>query len=137
MEDEDILLGYVSEAVANYWEIPEQKLKPIIQGKDWLNTHGKKHKFEFKSEYSYNQSIANLQNIIQNPNYVFYNKEENGLEFYKKIIEDVTVVVRVTGKKKLYLATIYPSSSTKLKNRKIKEIELDNELMEKYLYKEK
>lgn len=48
----------------------------------------------------------------------------------------MTVVIRVTGKKVLYLATIYPSSSTKLKNRKIKEIELDNELMEKYLLHE-
>lgn len=137
MEDEDIVLGYVSELTADYWEIPEQKFKPIVQGKDWLNTHGQKHKCEFKSEYSFNQTVESLQDIIQHPSYVFYNQKENGLEFYKKVIEDVTVVVRITGKKKLYLATIYPSSSTKLKNRKIKEIELDNELMEKYLYKEK
>lgn len=136
MAEGDMFVGFVSKNVANQWKIPEQHNKPIIKSKNWYKTHGTKHKKEFKSPYNFDQAIKNIPDIIKNPDYVFYNEEEKGLEYYKRIIEDVTLVVRVTGKKVLYLATIYPSSSTKLKNRKIKEIEItEADIIEKYRYK--
>ncbi len=137
MSEGDSFVGRVSRSITDQWNIPEQFNKPIVKGKNWEKTHGSKHKFEFKSEYSFNRAIKSIPNIIKDPDYVFYNKEENGLEYYKNIEEGVTLVVRTTKKNVLYLATIYPSSATKLANRKNKEMEImEPDIIDKYRYRE-
>lgn len=134
MKNGDRIVGNVAKNIADYWEIPEQSGKIILQGEDWLLKHGAKHKKEFKCIYNFNQAIENIPNIIKNPNYVFYNEKEKSLEYYKKLKEDVSLVVRVTGKKHLFIATIYPASSDKVGNRKNKEIFLiDFETYRKYV----
>lgn len=137
MAEGDSFVGRVARDITDQWDIPEQANKPIIKGKNWEKTHGSKHKFEFKSKYNFEQAIKSIPEIIKNPDYVFYNEEEKGLEYYKKLEEGTTLVVRTTKKKVLYLATIYPSSSTKLTNRKNKEIEImEPDIIDKYRYKE-
>ncbi len=132
----DKRVGYVSDKIAILWGIPEQKDKPIIQSKNWLNEHGSKHKYEFKCEYNFNQAIKRIPEIIKNPDYVSHNKKQHGLEYFKKLEERVTLIVGITGKKKLYLKTIYPSSKSKQKSREEKEIlQLEPGLLDKYTYK--
>lgn len=134
MDEKDILVGYVSSEIAMHWKIEDQKGKPIIQKKDWNKGHGSKHKKEFKCIYNYHQSIKNIPMILKYPDYVFYNAEEKSLEYFKKLEEDVSLVIRVTGKNNLYVATIYPISSAKIENRKNKELEiLEDETLKKYI----
>lgn len=53
--------------------------------------------------------------------YVYYNEEKNGLEFYKNLMEKVCVVVQIVDKRELYIASVYPVREEKISNRKYKE----------------
>lgn len=134
MRNGDKIVGNVDRNIAENWNIPENSGKLILEGIDWLSKHGGKHKKEFKCIYNFHQAIKQIPDIIKYPDYVFYNKNEKSLEYFKKIEEDVSLVVRITGKKCLYVATIYPTSSDKLGNRKNKELSLiDQETYKKYV----
>lgn len=133
MKDE--LVGVLKKEICEQWNLEEHIGKPIIKGKDWKEKHGEKHINEFKCIYNYEKAVEKIPLILDEPDYTFYNEEEKGLEYFKKIEENVTLIVRVTQKRKFYLATIYPSTKTKLGNRKIKEIEKNETLIDKYRYK--
>lgn len=135
INEKDKIVGYVSKEITEFWKISEQTSKPIIQGGNWAKGHGSKHKKEFKCIYNYHQAIKNIPIILKYPDYFYYNETEKGIEYFKKLEEDVTLVVRITGKKRLYVATIYPTSTTKIENRKNKELELlEPEIYQKYVH---
>ena len=79
--------------------------------------HCEKHKKDFVNEQSYNKSMELLPDIINNPDYVGYNSNNNGIEYIKRIEELTLVVVRFKEKGDLFLRSVYPISEIKLKNK--------------------
>ena len=66
--------------------------KKIVQYEGLLK-HIAKHESEYISIESCEYTINNIQNIIKNHDYVYYNEEKQGLEYYKELMEKVCVVV--------------------------------------------
>lgn len=78
------LLGILKEEIAEYWNIEEHKNKPIIVYDDRIKHVEEKHLKDFGSIDEINKYYDSLNNIIKNPDYVFFNDNMNGLEYYKK-----------------------------------------------------
>lgn len=79
--------------------------------------HCENHKKDFKNEQSYNKSMQNIPLILNNPDYVGYNKNNNSIEYIKRIDELTLVAIRIKQKGDLFLRSIYPISEVKLKNK--------------------
>lgn len=94
--------------------------KKIVQYAGLLK-HIAKHEKEYISIESCECTINNIPTIIKNPDYVYYNEEKQGLEFYKNLMEKVCVVVQIVDKRELYVASVYPVREEKISNRKYKE----------------
>ena len=81
--------------------------------------------------------MTNLESIIERPDYVYYDVDKKGLEYYKNIKENVLVAVRISSGNELKVKSVYPVTETKIENRKKKEKQaLEKALLEKYKYKE-
>ncbi len=61
--------------------------------------------------------MENIPLIINSPDYVGYNKNNNSIEYIKKIDELTLVAIRIKQKGDLFLRSIYPISKVKLKNK--------------------
>ena len=55
--------------------------------------------------------------IINNPDYVGYNKNNNSIEYIKRIDELTLVAIRIKQKGDLFLRSLYPISQIKLNNK--------------------
>ena len=118
------LVGTLKEEIAEYWNITEHKNKPILVYNDRKQHVIDSHMQDFGSIEEIEKIYNNLNNIIKTPDYVFYNKVANGLEYYKKIDNNICVAVRINTGNVLKIKSWYPASSTKIANRKKKELEL-------------
>lgn len=78
--------------------------------------HCEKHKTDFKDEFSYYKSMELIPQIISNPEYVGYNKKNNGIEYIKRLDDLTLVAVRLKSSGDLFLRSIYPISDVKLNN---------------------
>ena len=114
-------LGILTESIADYWNISEHKNKPILVFEDRINHVIDNHLKDFGSKKTIKKIYDNLKNIISKPDYVFYNESSKGLEYYKKIDENICVVVRINYGKVLKVRSWYPVKNTKIENRKKKE----------------
>lgn len=114
------VIDVLSEKIAKEKGLEEHAGKKIVQY-DGLLKHIAKHEKEYISIESCECTINNIPTIIKNPEYVYYNEEKNGLEFYKSLMEKVCVVVQIVNKRELYVASVYPARDTKISNRKYKE----------------
>lgn len=94
--------------------------KKIVQYEGLLK-HIAKHEREYISIESCEYTINNIQNIIKNHDYVYYNEEKQGLEYYKELMEKVCVVVQIVNKRELPVVSVYPVPDKKISNRKYKE----------------
>ena len=96
----------------------------IIQDMN-LYLHAYKHVNEFKTLDNYNYAISNIDTIIKDPYYVFYDKEKNSLLYFKEMKEDICVVVKLNLKKNkdTYVATLFPINKNKINKYKEKELE--------------
>mgnify|MGYP000132244378 CR=1 FL=1 len=94
--------------------------KKIVQYEGLLK-HIAKHESEYISIESCEYTINNIQNIIKNHDYVYYNEEKQGLEYYKELMEKVCVVVQIVNKRELPVVSVYPVPDKKISNRKYKE----------------
>lgn len=131
------IIGYVNNDIISKWYLDECVNKPIIQSLD-LYIHIAPHASQFSSVDSFNYTIDHIPDVINAPDYVFYDIDKGGIEYYKKLIENVCVVVQNSKKRELYVASVYPVTETKIKNRKLKEDKmLEDILVEKYRYKQK
>lgn len=113
------IVGYISESVADEWDLPEQKGKPIFQTFSFYK-HIQKHIQDFGSLDSFEYALNNIENIILNYDFVIHNGVNESLEYYKKLNGNVVVVAKLTNKNKLYLSSIYPVSDFKVENKKEK-----------------
>lgn len=113
-------IDILSEKIAKEKGLEKHAGKKIVQHEGLLK-HIAKHESEYISIESCECTINNISTIIKNPDYIFYNKDKNGLEFYKNLMEKVCVVVQIVNKRELYVASVYPVPEKKISNRKYKE----------------
>lgn len=113
------VVGKISDEIVERYNLYEYRNMEIIQSFD-LYQHIQKHVYEFKSIDSYNHTISNIPKIISNPLFVYYDSERNSLLYFKKIDENVCVVVKLNLRKNkdTYISTIYPISEAKIQKYK-------------------
>ncbi len=125
------ILGKVSDEIAKQWEIPEQKGKNIVIYEEAMEHSRKRHISDYSTKDDYYLVMNSLKNIIQNPDYVFYDKIKKGLEYYKKINYNILVAIRVNNGRELKVKSVYPVEDKKIENRKKKEEQM--KLYNKYV----
>ena len=76
-------------------------------------SHIEKHKGEFYSVESYQQSVDSLADIIANPEFISFNTKNASLEFVKFISENTLVAVTISTSEELKVKTMYPISLEK------------------------
>ena len=125
------VLGKVSNEIVEQWNIPEQRNKNVVIYDEVLEHSKQRHINDFYSEKDYNFVMNSLPDIIKNPDYVFYDKSKNGLEYYKRVNHNVLVAVRVNKGRELKVKSVYPVEDIKIENRKKKEEQM--KLYNKYV----
>ena len=90
-----------------------------------------RHIDDYETIEDYYYVMNSLEKIINNPDYVFYDKSKKGLEYYKQLKSDILVAVRVNNGKELKVKSVYPVKRSKVENRKKKEEEM--KLYNKYV----
>ena len=105
------IVGIVSEEVVKRYNLYDYRNTKIVQSLD-LYQHVSKHIKEFKSVDSFNRAIFNIEKIIANPYFVYYDSLRNSLLYFNKIDENVCVVVRLN--KDNYVASIYQVNMHKI-----------------------
>lgn len=109
------IVGQISDDVIERYKLYDYRNQEIVQSLD-LYLHIAKHIPEFESVDSYNNTIANIPNIIENPYFVYYDPHRNSLMYFKEIDENVCIVVKLNLRKNKdnYISTIYPISKAKI-----------------------
>lgn len=115
------ILGEINNHIIEQWELYEHKNKKIVIYPEAKEHSKDRHINDYPSIEDYYIVMDSLEKIIQNPDYVFYDKSKKGLEFYKKINSNILVAVRVDNGKELKVKSVYPIKETKIENRKKKE----------------
>lgn len=119
-------LGILNANIAHHWNILEHKNKPILVFDDRIKHVNDNHLKDFGSYEKIKESYEKLPLIIKKPDYVFYDKEKEGLEYYKYINENICAVVRIKSGKTLKVRSWYPVKESKITNRQKKEIKSIN-----------
>lgn len=109
------VVGKISDDIVEKYKLYDYRNRKIVQSLD-LYAHIYKHLNEFKSIDSYNHTISNITDIINDPRFVYYDKERNSLLYFKKIDENVCTVVKLNLRKNkdIYISTVYPVSEKKI-----------------------
>ena len=120
------IVGRISDDVVEQYKLYDYREMEIIQSLD-LYSHVHKHIHEFKSVDSYNNAVLNIDKIIQNPYFVYYEKEKNSLHYFAEVDEFTCVIVKFSLKKNkdTYVSTIYPISKEKIDRYKEKSYIVD------------
>ena len=130
------ILGKINQDIVDKWYLEEYKDKKIVFYSD-RKEHCEEHKSQYENESDYYYVMANLESIIETPDYVYYDVDKKGLEYYKNIKGNVLVAVRISSGNELKVKSVYPVTEIKIENRKKKEEQaLEKALLEKYKYKE-
>lgn len=130
------VLGKVNKNIADKWYLDKYANKNIVFYDDRLE-HCKEHINNYEKEEDFYYVYENLDKIIKSPDYVYYDVDKKGLEYYKKIKGNILVAVRIKEGSELKVKSFYPVTDTKVDNRQKKEEKAIKEaLIEKYRYKE-
>jgi len=121
-------IGILKPEIAKYWSLDEHANKPIVIYNDRKQHIIDRHLKDFGSIEKIDECWNKLSKIINKPDNVFYNEKTKGLEYYKKIDEEIVVAVRINFSKVLKIRSFYPANKGKLKNRKKKERKMDKNL---------
>lgn len=116
-------IGNLKAEIAEYWGIEEHKNKSIVVYDDRKDHVKESHLQDFGNEEEIEKVYNSLHHIIKNPDYVYYNPDTKGLEYYKKMKNNICVAVRIKAGKTLKVRSWYPANATKITNRKKKELE--------------
>lgn len=129
------ILGEISPKIIKKWNLEKYKGKKIVFYSD-RKKHCEEHITQYDKEEDFYYTIANLEKIINKPDYVYYDVDKKGLEYYKNIRGNILVAVRISPGNELKVRSIYPVTPTKIENRKKKEEEAINKsLIDKYTHK--
>lgn len=125
------ILGEISNEVVQQWNILEHKGKKIVMYPEAKEHSKDRHINDYPNEEDYYFVMDSLEEIIRQPDYVFYDKSKQGLEYYKKIDSNILVAVRVNNGRELKVKSVYPVETEKIENRKKKEEQM--KLYNKYV----
>lgn len=75
-----------------------------------------KHKADFKTEDDYYKHIAQIPDVIENPDYVGIHPGKNSIEYIKKIDELMIVAVRIKQTGSLAFRSAYPLTEKQLQD---------------------
>ena len=107
-------IGTVSKEICDRYNIHEFQGFEIYQELR-VYRHVEKHAKEFKSIGNFQSAIFNIEKMIANSLFVYYDKIRKSLQYFGEINEYVCYVVKIKIKKnRCYLATLYPISKEKL-----------------------
>lgn len=101
-------MGTIDESVIDKWYLDRYKGKKIVFYEDRIE-HCKQHISEYEKEEDFYFTLKNLDKIITNPDYVFYDRKKQGLEYYKKMRGNILVAVRVNNGFELKVKSFYIS----------------------------
>lgn len=116
-------INKIDKNIVKKYKLATYQNQKIIQDMN-LYLHTYKHIKEFKSIDNYNDAISNVDKIIREPYYIYYDKNKNSLLYFKEINEDVCAVVKLNLRKNkdTYVSTIYPVNKTKIDRLKQREV---------------
>lgn len=117
------VLGRVTKEIADKFNLEDYKNKAIVMYDDARRHCYNKHLEEFGDSKTFHYIMDNLEDIICNPDDVFYIKNKETLEYYKTYAFGITVRVKVVPGKELKVKTVFKVKRTKVENRKQNEIE--------------
>lgn len=123
------ILGRVTKKIAEENNIADYANKKIVLY-DNDRKHCEKHIHEFGDTKTFHYVMNNLEDIIENPDYVFYIKNKSTLEYYKTFGFGITVRVKVEPGNELKVKTVFTVRDTKIDNR------IKNKDYNKYVVKE-
>lgn len=130
------VVGSLEKSIIKKWILNEPEDIKIYQSMG-LYKHIFKHIEEYASIDSANYTMDHIEDVIANPEYVSYNPKQKSLEYYKTLLEPVSVIVQTDDNNSLYVASVFPVTETKINNRKLKEESIISQrLLEKYRYKQ-
>ena len=123
-----INIDVIDKDIVDKYDLKVYQNTAIIQDMN-LYLHTYKNLKEFKTIDNYNYAIFNIDKIIKDPYYVFYDNEKKSFLYFKEMNEDVCAVVKLNIKKNkdTYVSTLYPINKNKIQKYKNKE------LMDKYI----
>lgn len=125
------ILGEISDAIITKWNLEDYRNKKIVLYPEAKAHSKEKHLKQYASINDYYFVMDSLEDIIKNPDYVFYDKSKDGLEYYKNVRGYILVAVRIKPGKDLRVRSVYPVKQTKIDNRKKKE--MDMKMYNKYV----
>lgn len=123
-------VGVLQPNICEKWGIEEHRNKPILVYENRKYHVEDRHLQEFGSKEEIDRIYDMLDVIIKKPDYVFYNSENKGLEYYKNVGYDTCAAVEIKPEKVLKVKSWYPANEGKIANRKKKE----EEIFEKNIY---
>ena len=115
-------LGFLNKRIAKKWGLYKHMKKPILVYDDRIKHVEERHLKEFGNIENILYTYGKLSNIIDKPDYVYYNKKDRGLEYYKFLNKNICVVVRVSEGRVLKVRSWYPVNARKIAKRKKKEM---------------
>ena len=125
------ILGEVSKSVADYWDIRQYENKKIVLYPEIREHCKERHMADYASVADYYYVMDSLEEVVSDPDYVFYDKSKSGLEYYKNVRGNILIAVRVAKGAELKVRSVYPVSYEKIENRKKKEEQM--KLYNKYV----
>ncbi len=78
------------------------------------------HYKDFDSPKVFSFVMNNLDYIINEKDFVLYNKNNSSLEYYKKLNQNVSVRVKIEDSNELKIKTVFPVPESKYENKKNK-----------------
>lgn len=112
-------IGKLTKTFCLKYGIPKDYYEYKIMQSFGLIYHVQKHIENFMNVESFNYTLCNLKETVDNPYYVIYDFEKNSIKYFKKFKEYVCVVVNITNFE-CHISTFYPVNKyniDKLKNK--------------------
>ena len=114
------ILGKVEKEIAIKCGIPEYAGKKIVLYPNDKRHCEKRHLQDFANKKHFYYTMSNLDYIIANPDFVYYNAKNDILEYYKNIGQDISIRIRVENGPELRIKTFFPVEEDKIEERKVK-----------------
>lgn len=112
------IVGKITEEIANRHNMSDYKNRPIVQSLDFY-IHIAKHVKEFKSVDNYILALDNIEHVLKEPEFTFYDKTRESILYYGVTNDNVCYVIKLNlSKDSCYLASLYPISKKKLERQR-------------------